>query len=205
MAGAMDFRAITVEDVCVAGTPSRGLYPLQPRLPVQTPTAACVVSLGSFGYNAVLRFDPSRAIHAAFVAWVDAIEGEVRRQFFSAPGRPVLDWTSSIKDYSATRTLYLGFDDKTLVYTPGGQSLLEQSPTTLKAAACLVEIAGVWTGPTHAGLRWKVVQVLAQDPPGAAWAFAEDDEHAAVMPVRSSPACPPAPRPTPAFAFLDDA
>ena len=186
----MDYRTIHTSDVALAGTPSRGLFPLQPRLPLQIPTTACMATLGTFGYNLVLRFDPLRRSHAAFINWVEAVESEIRRQLGELPDTHGLQWTTSVKMGSS---LYLSLDDKTLLYAPDGASLLEKSPTSLKAAACLVEIAGVWTGPTHAGLRWRVVQVLEQDLPAADWGFEEETE---------LPPLPPPPPPPPAvWAF----
>lgn len=171
----MDFRRIDPAQAFAVGTKkSRNLYPFLPRVPVQIPRASIVVTLGSFAYNAVLGLDTRHAAHAAFVEWVDGVESAACEAV--ARLEPALQWTTSIKGFGQRRSMYLSIEDSTVVFDGRGQ-VLQRSPCTISAGDVLAEIAGVWTGPTNAGLRWKVAQLKENDPwpaPPAVSAFLAD-------------------------------
>lgn len=163
----MDFRSIGPDAMAISAAKSRSLYPCLPRIPVQLPRARCIVSLGNFGYNLLFRFDREVPIHAAFAEWVSALESRAQEQMASID--PGLGWTTSLKGFGDSLTLYLTIDSASVVFDTDN-SLLEASPTTLTAADAIVEIGGVWTSPTNAGLRWKLVQIKRQMSPPIAGA-----------------------------------
>ena len=127
---------------------------------MQIPGVRASVSLGTFGYNTTLTFD-ERPAHVAFVAWVDAIEAEARR--FLDGADPGLTWTASVKGFGAFKTMYLTIDQGTISFDADG-TLLEESPCKLACVGAIAEVAGIWTSPTNAGLRWKLVQVKRRGP-----------------------------------------
>jgi hypothetical protein len=157
----MDFRNIDpTASFSISSSKSRNVYPFAPRVPVQIPGVRVSVSLGTFGYNTSASFD-ERPAHARFVAWVDAIETEARR--FLDENDPGLAWTTSVKGFGAFKTMYLTIDQGTISFDADG-SILEESPCKLTCFDAIADIAGIWTSPTNAGLRWKLVQVKKRDP-----------------------------------------
>lgn len=197
----MDFRTIGPDAMALSAAKTRSLYPCVPRIPLQLPRARCTVSLGSFGYNLLFRFDREVPVHAAFAAWVAALEARATDRMDEID--PGLTWTTSLKGFGDTATLYLTIDSASIVFDADA-SLLEASPTTLTVADAIVEIGGVWTSPTNAGLRWKVLQLKKATAPPLAGvpspAFLDDELDG----VRVD--APPAKRQRffEPFAFVDD-
>ena len=197
----MDFRTLGQDAMSLSGTKTRSLYPCLPRIPVQLPRARCIVSLGNFGYNLLFRFDREVPVHAAFAEWVAAIEARAMDRMDEID--PGLTWTTSLKGFGDTMTLYLTIDSASVVFDADA-TLLEASPTTITAADAIVEIGGVWTSPTNAGLRWKLLQIKkAAAPPMAGAptpAFVDDDMDALRVdapPVKKQRVFEP-------FMFVDD-
>jgi hypothetical protein len=181
-----DFRRIDSTAVRVAKTPTRTLYSLAPRVPVQLPRVAVNVTLGNFGYSALARFNTAIPSHAAFCAWVDRIETNAIHQLSEVVGPLKEDaWVPSLKGYGNSRNMYFTIGTDSTVFESDGE-LFEASPTSLKFADMLCEIQGVWTKPDQLGLRWRVVQVLKADEgprePPPVPAFEEDDaDYSAVL------------------------
>ena len=172
----MDFRKLGQDAFALSGTKTRNLYPCVPRIPLQLPRARCIVSLGNFGFNLLFRFDRDVPVHAAFAEWVAAIEARAMDRVDEID--PCLTWTTSLKGFGDTLSLYLTIDSATVVFDTDN-SLLEASPTTITAADAIVEIGGVWTSPTNAGLRFKLLQLKKATAPPLAGvpspAFMDDD------------------------------
>ena len=174
----MDFRSIDpTASFSISSTKSRNVYPFSPRIPVQIPGVRVSVSLGSFGYDTTAIFDEARPAHAAFVQWVESIEA-VARTAVEEMGQSLV-WTTSVRGFGGSRTMYLTLDQGTVVFDADGHSLLEESPCKIQCADMIAEIAGIWTGPTNAGLRWKIMQAKKREPLAFAptkIAFVDDDE-----------------------------
>lgn len=172
----MDFRKLGQDAFALSATKSRSLYPCVPRIPIQLPRARCIVSLGNFGYNLLFRFDREVPVHAAFAEWVAGIEARAMDGMDEID--PGLTWTTSLKGFGDTLSLYLTIDSASVVFDADA-TLLEASPTTITAADAIVEIGGVWTSPTNAGLRFKLLQLKKAIAPPIAGAptpaFLEDD------------------------------
>ena len=127
---------------------------------MQIPGVRVSVSLGTFGYNTTATFD-ERPAHVAFTAWVEAIETEARRVLDETD--PGLSWTTSVKGFGAYKSAYLTIDQGTISFDADG-SLLEESPCKLEYIDAIMEIAGIWTSQSNAGLRLKLVQVKKRAP-----------------------------------------
>jgi hypothetical protein len=174
-----DFRRVDAGAVRVAKAPTRSMYSLAPRVPVQLPRVALNVSLGNFGYSALARFNPEVPSHAAFCAWVDRVEANAMRQISEIVGPLKEDaWVPTLKGYGNFRSMYLTIGTDSTVFGED-KEIFEASPTTLKFADVLCEIQGIWTKPDQMGLRWRIVQVLEasegpREPPPKP-AFADDD------------------------------
>lgn len=161
MSEAFDFRRIDPSAVRVAKTPSRSLYSLAPRIPVQFPRVAVTVTLGNFGYSLLARFKPSAVdSHAKFCEWVDRVEERaILEMEQSDESSACRTWVPSLKGFGDSRSMYLTIGTDAVTFDES-KALFEASPTALKFADLLCEIQGVWTKPDQFGLRWRIVQVL---------------------------------------------
>jgi hypothetical protein len=187
---AFDFRRVEPSAVRVAKGATRNMYSLAPRIPVQFPRVAVTVSLGNFGYNALLKFDPNVASHAKFATWLEAVEAETCAQMTSNGVGPREElgerWNSTLKGFGDSKNMYATIGTDAIVFDENDE-ILEASPTRIKFADFLMELQGVWTSSDQMGLRWRVVQVREASapprapPPKPAFADDEDDEAYAAL------------------------
>lgn len=193
----MDFRKLDpFSSLAISATKTRNLYPCVPRVPVQIPRAPSLITLGTYGYNVLLRFcTATNPAHAAFVTWVDTVDSQASR--WMADMNSGLAWTTCVKGFGGERSMYLTLESSTTVFD-SSRHLLEASPCTIKHLDCIAEVAGIWTSNTHAGLRWKLVQVKKSEAPTPSVPprpmFVEDSsdttsEASAPMPMLSSVSC----------------
>lgn len=191
----MDFRAIDPRSsFAISPTKSRNLYPFVPRVPVQLPRASLVITLGVYGYNVIVRMDENVRAHKAFVEWAQRVDDVGMEAVRVA--EPLLAWTTSVKGYGCARSLYLTIDQGSLVFDED-RTLLDASPCTIRRGDIIAEIAGVWTSPTNAGLRWKLMQLKKCAPEAAEPAFGADPADLAPSSLRPPPVAA-------ACAFVDD-
>lgn len=185
----MDFRAIPAEDITwtawYRGQPGARTAAGQ-KVVVQTPRAACRVSLAGAG---MFRIDMAMkphldAIHEAFCSWVGALEEAVG----AAP-----DLQAWRQGKSRSTTLYnnnlrlMAFSD-TLCFDDTGTLSFDLIDAT--NCACIVELQGCWSTEARWGLRWKVTQVKFGTGP-----VEEPKNDGGSPPAQAAPA---------AFAFLDE-
>lgn len=157
----MDFRAIDATSLSW-----NSWYKGQPvarlagggRLQVQTPTAACRVSVAHPGmYRVELSLRPDVAAHAAFREWVADIERSAERA--AAEDTELAAWMG-VKQRSATvynDTMRLTAFSDTLTFDQHGT--LSAALMDAAACACLLELSGCWSSDQRWGLRWRIVQL----------------------------------------------
>lgn len=194
-----DFRGIDpASDVSWAASWSRG-QPVARRagteakpaakLTVQTPVAACRVSLvGSGMYRIDMSFGSHPRAHADFCAWLCEVDEAAAAACRAEPR--LLDWS---RGKGQSSTLFRGnfrataFSD-TLCFDRDGK--LSFDLLDAQSCSCLLELSGCWSSAERWGVRWKVCQVKFDVEPWCAPPPPPQHEEA-----------PPAPV---AFGFVDE-
>lgn len=159
-----DYRGIDVGSVAFSPPRRYGTsttVPLTKKLAVQTPRAPCTIVENKL----LVHFDPSLEAHAGFLEFVNTLEDSVLAQNVVL-GRMV----PSVRGATMSLTLFQGVEwfDRCGAYQ-------EYPPEGVTGVCCLLECTGCWqAGETDNrvyGMRWKVVQLRACDPPPPRFMF----------------------------------
>ena len=158
---ATDFRTLDVSSIAFGRVPVRGTYAITTPKPlaVQTPDCRCVIALNGAKYSVALALSSSDEVHVAFARFVRDVETKAQTE---CPMVARTAWFSCLDP--ETEGLRLSAFDATHFFDASGQQT-HAFPGAFRGAACLLELAGVWTTGSMSGLRWTVVQVREVEPP----------------------------------------
>ena len=142
---------------------SRRVVPVT-QIRVQVPPAQCRIDSLAGRYAIELSVH-----HEGFLDFVRSLEEHAQEHAADFLDQPRMwhscVYNSALKASAFTDTLF--FDAAADIAT---------DPTTFSGCSCLLELGGAWTSETHWGLRWKVLELKACDPPLTAFPFLEDDD-----------------------------
>ena len=151
----MDFRVAAPVEWEVARAGPKPAH----KVVVQTPSAACRVSLLRPGmYRLEARFTEC-AVHREFCEWVAGVEDSAKESEVLEPWRRGKEWSPTVFGRAMRLTVFMD----TPVFDSGGT--LSAGLMDATSCACLVELQGCWTTGDKWGLRWKVAQVKYDTQP----------------------------------------